>query len=508
MSILLVEDNPGDRVLVSHWLRLAVPQHQLTEFGRASEAVQHLEHNPVDLVLLDITLPDASGVEGVLAVRGATSATPLIVLTGRADEALAQECVRLGAHDYLEKSHTDAMQLRRSILLAQARFGEHNARKELQHAERLNTVGQLAASVAHEINNPLQYVSANLSSAIADLDEIASQLPEPDALSGFSKALVDARVGAARIAAVVRTMNQFSRVETGSYVPVDLREVARDASDMVGHHVRRSARLEMALEPVAYVEGSRGPLLQVVVNLLVNAAQAVSETGRTGTVRVQTLEDADGVALVVSDDGCGMSDATRARVFDAFFTSKPDGVGLGLSVCRDIVEDHGGSLEAESTLGEGARFRMRLPRAVSPRSLRPVSSVADGLSPLTVTRLRVLLVDDEPLVLRSLRRLLRMHDVSSAVDGLEALERLKEGEAFDVVVCDLSMPGLGGRELHRRVQKSRPELVDRFVFLTGGVLGEADRDFHQAHAPRTLHKPVQAEQLLAMIQRLASHAND
>ncbi|HJL16169.1 MAG TPA: response regulator [Sandaracinaceae bacterium LLY-WYZ-13_1] len=506
LRVLLVEDSAGDALLVQEWLARSGQPHRLWHRQRVRDAVSTLATTTIDVVLLDLSLPDARELEGVAAVRSVAPDVPLVVLTGRNDEAIAKACVTAGAHDYLEKDSVDPASLRRSIALARARAAEIRARSRLFHADRLQTVGQLAAGVAHEVNNPLQFVSANVSVANEALAELGAALGDADPrvaalLREAREALDDAGKGAERIGSVVRTLSQFSRAEDASVSEMDLTAVVRDACDMVAHRVRRCAELELELSPVPAFVGRRARLVQVLVNLLVNAAQAVEEAERTrGRVRVATRVRDGNLEIEVSDDGIGMSEATRRRIFDPFFTTKGRGVGtgLGLAVSHDIVADHGGSLTVRSRRGKGSRFVVRLPAASAavPSSPAPARAASEG----ETARMRILVIDDEPLVLRSLRRVLRAHDLTLANGGREGLEVLEASTDFDAVVCDLSMPELGGRDLHRAARRLDPELAERFVFVTGGALTPEDRVFAKEH--EAFEKPVDRHGLRARLAEI------
>ncbi|WP_373044208.1 ATP-binding protein [Vulgatibacter sp.] len=231
------------------------------------------------------------------------------------------------------------------------------ARAQLVVADRMALVGTLAAGVAHEINNPLSYLGANLEWIRAELALRAGDR------SDLARALEEATDGAQRIAAIVGDLRAFSR-EDETRVQVDLRQVVEDAIRLGGHEVRQVATLERQLDEVPPVLGNRMRLGQVVLNLLVNAAQSFPpERAGNARIAIRTRTDADGNAVVeVEDDGPGVPEEIRHRIFDPFFTTKPVGVGtgLGLSVCNGIVAAHGGAIEYVAAAGGGSLFRVTL----------------------------------------------------------------------------------------------------------------------------------------------------
>jgi C4-dicarboxylate-specific signal transduction histidine kinase len=235
------------------------------------------------------------------------------------------------------------------------------ARERAALAERLAAIGALAASVAHEVNNPLTWVTASLGSAREALALLGS---EPRAREA-AEALADGEDGVRRIAKVVADLRSATRAPARDRRPVDLRGEVETALRLARHELSRRARVVLRLDPVPVVEAGDFQLGQVAVNLLVNAAQALPPS-RVGEIRVRTGTGEDGFAeLEVEDDGPGVAPEVLPRIFEPFFTTKPagQGTGLGLSVCRGIVEGLGGTIDVESAPGRGARFRVRLPPA-------------------------------------------------------------------------------------------------------------------------------------------------
>jgi nitrogen-specific signal transduction histidine kinase/CheY-like chemotaxis protein len=370
----------------------------------------------------------------------------------------------------------------------------------LEHAERqerLATLGTLASGIAHEINNPLSYVVANLDFSATELEELlavpATALPAGfrQRLVDLSAALSDARVGAEQLRRIVRDVRGFASVGEKAGHPVELTRVIESAVRLVSTKTRERARVQTSFGTVPLVVGSESRLCQVFVNLLANAAEACSPDRRDANeIHVSTRTDieGDGGAIVeVRDTGSGIDPGDLPRVFDAFFTTRrgEDGIGLGLSIVKEIVTSLDGTIEVESEVGKGSLFRVRLPFAmVTPRTARRDSVRANE------RRGRVMIVDDEPAVLSALNRLVSLHhEVVPIRSGLEALDLLRGGARFDAILCDLMMPELTGMGLHEALVSERPEMATRMVFISAGAFTPEARAFLERVPNDRIFKP-------------------
>ncbi|WP_328700867.1 MASE1 domain-containing protein [Corallococcus silvisoli] len=394
------------------------------------------------------------------------------------------------------------------------------ATKELQArlvaAERVAAVGTLAAGVGHEINNPLAYLALNLDAAERSLT--AEGEAPPPAMRDALDSVRHAQEGAERIRLIVKDLQVFSREDAPERGLLDLNALVPPAVRVVLHALRSRARLVEDFGPVPRVLGSEARLGQVLLNLLVNALQAIPE-GEPGRheVRVRTGTDASGQARVeVEDTGGGIPPDVLPRIFDPFFTTKgrEEGTGLGLAICQQIVRAHGGELRVHSVPGQGATFTLLLPpapvRSAGPGSSAPSLRAVSWSGAACRTefassgrRGRVLIVDDEPRLAQSMRLLLEpAHDVVTATRGEDALARVAAGEAFDVVLCDLQMPGMDGIAVYRRLVEDAPALVARLVFISGGASSPEARAFVETLAHRVLEKPVRPDVLLATVEAM------
>ena len=372
------------------------------------------------------------------------------------------------------------------------------ARESLVRAERLTALGRLSASVGHEINNPLSYVVGNLEYALSTLDsrEVPGQVLD---------ALNDARGGAERIGRIVRELRVFGR---GTPVPqrelTNPCEALESALKLTGNELRCRARLARVLEAVPPVLADPTQLTQVFVNVLLNAAQAIPEARTAGStvITVRSRKTSDGmVAIEVVDPGRGISESDQRRLFEPFFTTKPQdqGTGLGLFVSLGIISSFGGKIEIDSTLGEGTTVRILLPPAPSDAQVERTSS----RPPASERERRLLVVDDDLLVARSIVRLLSGHRVEVATSGREAMARLLDTSSrFDLVFCDLMMPDMTGMDLFETIERSRPTLARRFVFISGGGVTDGCRKFIENHPTRVVSKPIDRR---ALDRVLAEH---
>jgi nitrogen-specific signal transduction histidine kinase/ActR/RegA family two-component response regulator len=375
-------------------------------------------------------------------------------------------------------------------------------RDNLARAERLAALGRLSASIGHEINNPLSYVIGNLNYICEELKDEQSERQDALILS----AVEDALGGAERIRRIVAELRAFgSSSERETRRAVDVNQLLEEALKVARGETRHRVRLERRYEPVPRVMADPTRLTQVCVNLIVNAAQAIPEDRVGGeraivTLRTRPLSD-DRLAIEISDTGIGIREEARERLFEPFFTTKArvGGTGLGLFVSLGIVTSLGGIIEVDSRVGEGTTVRVILPawQGAEPEQDEVMSS-----SIRTLKNRRLLVVDDDVLVARTLARQLSGHHVEVVSSGQEALERLSTGEShFDLVLCDLMMPDMTGMEVYEAVEERCPELAERFVFISGGGVTERSRKFLEAHADRVLPKPIDNRRLCELLVR-------
>jgi PAS domain S-box-containing protein len=375
-------------------------------------------------------------------------------------------------------------------------------REALRQSEKLTAMGSLLAGVAHELNNPLAIVMGRASL----LEERCEDQPQ---LRADAQRI---REAAERCGRIVRTFLNMARSRPSQRAPVSLNEMVRAATEMLQYGYRTHG-IELALalgEGLPPVIADTDEIGQVVMNLLVNAQQALA--GREGPRRVRVQSGLEPrretreprVWLRVEDNGSGVPADLRAHVFDAYFTTKPEGIGtgLGLAVSRSLARAHGGELvlEANSALG-GACFRLSLPISgeASPETAPGELEAAPSTSP----QARVLVVDDEPELAALMREMLEGagYEVATAESGAVALEML-ELVRFDAIVSDLRMPDIDGAALWREVSSRQPRLARAMLFVTGDTLSPDARSFLRSAHCDSLDKPFSRADLLAKVAAL------
>ncbi|MBA3499470.1 MAG: PAS domain-containing protein, partial [Deltaproteobacteria bacterium] len=373
----------------------------------------------------------------------------------------------------------------------------------LVFAERMASVGTLAAGVAHEINNPLAYVLANVDFAMVELQSALAG-SRANKLEEIVEALQEARHGADRVRRIVRDLKTFSRAEADKREIVDVGPIIESSINMAWNEIRHRARLVKELSSVAPVDADPSRLGQVILNLLVNAAQAIP-LGRAdlNEIRVATRSDALGrVVIEVSDSGCGIPQHVLSRIFDPFFTTKPigEGTGLGLAICQGIVGGLGGEITVDTAEGKGTTFRIALPAA---RQNVIPSAVSEPAAKLSRCTTRLLVLDDEVMIGKAMRRALGGSFEVTVLDCPKtALARIIGGERFDVIVCDLMMPVMTGMEFHAALSSFDPDLARRTIFATGGAFTAAAQAFLEREGILRADKPINIKMLRASISSL------
>ncbi|MBX3159126.1 MAG: response regulator [Deltaproteobacteria bacterium] len=384
----------------------------------------------------------------------------------------------------------DISELRR-VRRAKARMQEH-----LIVSDRMASVGILAAGVAHEINNPLASLMANLDLVAEDL----TALGDRDELAEVHEVLGDARDAAARIRDIVRDLRMFSRSDEEKTMPVDVERVMESALRMAWNEIRHRARVVKDYQPAPPVLASESRLGQVFLNLIVNAAQAITE-GNTqhNEIRISIGTDGDQAVIAIADTGAGMPPEVLGRLFTPFFTTKAagHGTGLGLSICHRIVTGYDGAIDIQSAAGEGTTVRLSFPPAPAHLLEEP--------SPLRLEiagrrRGRILVIEDEQMIARAVQRALSLeHEVIMDDSAEVALRRIAAGESFDVILCDLLMPQMTGMDLHAELVRVARDQADRMVFLTGGAFTPRARAFLDETPNPHIEKPFDALHLRALI---------
>ena len=375
---------------------------------------------------------------------------------------------------------------------------EKRLQERLYRADKMVTVGQLLSGVAHELNNPLTSVMGFVELILALND-----------LPGTVKAdLLAIQQETERASHIVRNLLSVVRIHEPRREAVDLNALIRNTVGLRAYDLR----LDNILTALDLGDRLPSPLVdpyqiqQVLLNLISNAHQAITLSDRKGgtlTMRSQFVAP-NTVRIQVTDDGPGIAPDVMPRLFDTFFTTKPEGMGtgLGLSICQSIIKDHAGHLRVESEPGRGATFIIELPvtRQIVKQAPGPVLEEA---RPLSRQSRRILVVDDEELVSSMLSRLFRRldHEVVTALSATKALEYLAV-QSFDAVLLDIRMPDMDGKELFRTIQQRWPQMAQRVAFLTGDVLSPPTQAFLETAGRPALDKPFYPHQIQKLLEEL------
>ena len=417
-------------------------------------------------------------------------------------------------------------------------------------AERMASLGRLAAGVAHEINNPLAYVLGSIELLERGLAEIASHDRDAARTSEIvldaQAALETAKDGVERIRSIVKDLTTFSRAVPETRRPVNVETVLESTLKLTWNELRHRVRVVKSYGGVPELLGDEGRLAQVFVNLILNATQSIPD-GRQGVLRISTASEGDRVSICIEDDGVGICPEDLPYVFEPFFSTQsgsgwgrgpdqsrdswggpnqprensdraqnqPQGggfgrnpprdsaPGLGLAICRNVVTALGGTITVTSEPEAGTRFTVTL-QAAGAQAASVEGNRARSRERVN-SRARILIIDDEPLLGQTLRFAFQdKHDVEVASSGRDALERLAKDSDFDLVLCDLMMPDVSGEHVYRAVSEHAPGLLPRFVFMTGGAFTERAQEFLAHFGGRQLEKPFNIDEVEVLLSELSA----
>lgn len=369
---------------------------------------------------------------------------------------------------------------------------ERLMQERLLQSEKMVSVGQLVSGVAHELNNPLTGITGFAQLLLArDLDERTRS--DIETIYGEAE----------RASKIVQNLLTFARRRKSEKEPANLNALLQRVLELRSYDLRvRNIDVVLDLDedlPETMVDP--GQIQQVFLNLIINAEQAMLSSKESGKLIVRSRNDGDQIRIIFQDDGPGMEPETLRRIFDPFFTTKQagEGTGLGLTISYGIIEDHGGRIWAESQPGRGTTFFIELPVLHGAAPARAVEEEA----PVTVTGRSILVVDDEASIQRLLGSILEMdgHRVDTARNGIEALEHIAR-RRYDLVITDIKMPDMDGRDLYQRLLEHDRTLAGRTIFITGDTVSPETRRFLQEVRNPCLAKPFRVREVRDVIAQV------
>ena len=505
LHILHLEDDPNDVALVQFTLEAEGIACAITCVQNRDDFVAALERGGIDLILSDFSMPAFSGPSATEIVRIKWPAIPLILVSGTLGEERAIDSLKSGATDYVLKERLArlAPAVRRAMQEVEARAERRRLEAQFIEGQKMEVLGQLAGGVAHDFNNIL--------AVIMGCGELITSALDPESpLQKYTSAIGHA---SERAAGLTRQLLVFSRKQKVLPVVLDLNDAMKDMHQMLRRLIGEN--IEMKIVPgqgIGRVKAGSGYVGQLLMNLVVNARDAMPKGGKlTLATRNVTLDESyahthpgavpgDYVMLSVSDTGTGMTEEVKARLFEAFFTTKPKGkgTGLGLATCQTIVKQSGGHIRVYSQVGRGTTFNIYFPRVEEP--LDAVARLAET-GPLPRGTETLLFVEDDPSVRHLVRGALEAqgYEVLSASNGQDALHvaRDHKGSPIRLAVTDVIMPLMDGQVMAKSLRITYPGL--KILFTSGytddaithhGVL-ETDVEFlPKPYTPATLARKV------------------
>jgi signal transduction histidine kinase len=387
VRILIIDDEQAIRLTISEILTIKGYETEMAQNG--AEALLMLSQQPFNLVLIDLGLPDINGLELLEKVKSGHPDTEAIVLTGDTTVTSAVEATNLGAFSYLIKPYEIEqllLQIRRAIEKQQSAAALQASQLMMFQSEKMASIGQLAAGVAHEINNPVGFIISNLSTLakyserltsfietqtellkstleqnrLDELDGLRKQIKLEYIIRDIPQLISESLDGAERVKIIVQNLKTFSRKDEEAWKQADINDCLESTLKVVWNELKYKAEIVRVYGELPLLKCNPGQLNQVFMNLLVNAAHAI---GNGGTITIRTWHGQNGIHLSISDNGHGIPDQIRSRIFEPFFTTKEvgQGTGLGLSISYDIVRKHGGTIEVDSSPDTGTTFTVHLP---------------------------------------------------------------------------------------------------------------------------------------------------
>jgi CheY-like chemotaxis protein/two-component sensor histidine kinase len=454
-----------------------------------------------DLILLDLIMPGMNGWQFRVEQKNDPDLAPIPVIAMSGDHS--PQAAAIDASAYLRKPIVE-----QTLMEAVERTAKDiQRRRSLARAtelERIVSLGALLGGIAHEVNNPLAFILGNIDLLQRQLLSLAcpQHTVEPFSVAAALRSLERLKTGAERIAAVMRCASMFASADLSAIETIDVHEVLESSIQVASNEIRHGAHLVRAYGDVPHVRGNAAKLGQVFLNLILNAVHAIRDDGGADhVIRIGTQRDAGHTVITVSDTATVLDPACLARLFAPAVPNDPAVARLHfvLAVSREVIEEMGGRLEVDDSAPHGVTFRVVLPGSTrtsfpAPQPKPPVRVEPD--------RPTVLIVDDEPLVCDLFAAMLSdSYEVAAFTSARAALASCLERD-YGVILCDVMMPELNGMDLFDRVTAERPELRERFVFITGGAFTEHARLFLRQTSRPVVRKPCTRQELRDVVSQI------
>ncbi len=476
LSILLAEDDDSDAALIVLEIKRSGFDPSVRRVQTEAEFASGLK-TPIDAVLVDYAMPSFEGIRALEMFKESGLEIPFILISGTIGEERAVEVMKLGATDYILKDRLGRLGI--AMRQSQQKFKEHKQRLQMERqfieAQKMEVVGQLASGVAHDFNNLIGVI-------LGCTDLMSMKLSPEHELRGFVDTI---HASAERAAGLTKQLLIFSRNETVRPVVLNINDAIKDLDKVLHRLIGENVELEIRRgAEIGHVKADTGYVGQVLMNLVVNARDAMPNGGKLtiATANVEVGEKPgnglDGappgrcVMLSVADTGTGMTEVVKQNLFKAFFTTKPKGkgTGLGLTTCQSIMQQMGGYIGVESEPGRGTTFKVLFPCVDAKPDSRP-SKISTGDTPRGTES--VLVVEDDP----SLRKLAcqalecQGYKVISAANGRDALHSVRnhQGPPIRLVITDVIMPLMSGKVMAEWLKASYPDLK---VLFTSGYMDD------------------------------------
>jgi two-component system, cell cycle sensor histidine kinase and response regulator CckA len=517
LNILHLEDDPDDAELVESTLvREGIPC-DITRVKTREDFVSALERGRIDLILSDFALLAFDGLSAAELVRTKWPIIPLILVSGSLSEELAADSFKSGATDCVSKRDLSrlAPAVRRSVREIEERAERRRLEAQVIESQKMEVISQLSSGVAHDFNNILSVIIGYSDLITADLS--------PD--SPLRKYAEEIRHASNRAAGLTRQLLVFSRKQLVQTNLIDPNEAVKDLETLLRRLIDQKIEILVVLgKPIGLVKADAGHIGQLLLNLVLNARDAMPRGGKIsiGTEDV-TLNENDAraekmtgkyVMLIVSDTGTGMSKEVKAHLFEAFFTTKPFGTGLGLATCRTIVQQSGGYIDVDSEVGKGTTFKIYLPRVERPlaneakldqtrrlpHGAENSHTSRDGPPALSEISPRILVVEDDTSIREMTTEMLIRsgYEVDAATDG-EAGWKALQAKRYDLLITDNLMPKVTGIEMVKKLQAAGMQLP---VIMATAILPEEEFVLHPwLRTVPTLLKPFRADELLSRVRK-------